>query len=82
MDEDMDMKITEIECPVEPENILTGSPGAPSSLSSSDSSLSILKVAPPLQLKKVAGPKTGNPLLGTLTDSRNVYTTRRSRRAR
>jgi kinesin family protein 11 len=81
MDEDMDIKLTEDETPVELENILvTGSP--PSTSSSLDTTLSILKAAQPPQLKKVSGPKIGVTSLGTLTDSRNVYTTRGSRRAR
>jgi kinesin family protein 11 len=82
MDEDMDMRQKEAQIPVEPDNIVvSGSPSAASS-SSSDSKSSTLKVAPPLQPKKVLGRQTGIPSLGTLTDSQNVYTTRGSRRAR
>lgn len=79
MDEAMDMKLTEAELPVELENLpAAGSPGA----SSFDSTPSILEVAPPLQLKKPSVPKLGITTLGTLTDSRNVYTTRGLRRGR
>jgi kinesin family member 11 len=83
MDEDMDMKLTEAESPVEVENMpVAGSPDPASSPSSSDSTLSILKAPLPLQLRKASGQRTGIPSLGTLMDSRNVYTTRSSRRAR
>jgi kinesin family member 11 len=81
--EDMDTKLTEAEF-VEPENMpVVGSPDLASSPSSAtDSTISILQVAAPLRPKKVSGQRTGIPSLGTLTDSRNVYTTRVSRRAR
>lgn len=73
--EDVDAKVIEAEPPIELENVaVAGSPEA-ALLSSSDRT-------PPLPLKKVLGPQTGIPSLGTLTDSRNVYTTRGLRRAR
>jgi len=78
-DGDVDVKTEEAESPIELEHF-SSTGGA--SLSSSDSSLSILKAARPLQPKKASGPDKGIPSLGTLTDSRNVYMTRGSRRAR
>ena len=82
VDEDMDMKLVEADSPVELENIPAApSLGASSSLSSSDSMLPILKAVPPLQLEKGSIPKSVTSL-GTLTDSRNVYTTRGLRRGR
>jgi kinesin family protein 11 len=83
MDEDMDTRQNDTKIPIELDNILvSGSPTAVSSSSSSDSTFSTLKVVPPSQPKKVLGRQTGIPSLGTLTDSQNVYTTRGSRRAR
>jgi kinesin family protein 11 len=66
----------------EPENIpsAVGSPDA--LLSSLSSTTSNAVPAPRLPLKKAPSHRKGIPSLGTLTDARNVYTTRGPRRAR
>lgn len=68
----------------EPENIpsMVGSPDALSLISSTSSIASGVAPGPRLPLKKAPSHRKGIPSLGTLTDSRNVYTTRGSRRAR
>ncbi|KAF9464724.1 kinesin 2 [Collybia nuda] len=65
------------------ENVPSGvsSPDALSPHSSTSVSLDVVPM-PRLPLKKAPGHRKGIPSLGTLTDSRNIYTTRGSRRAR
>lgn len=68
----------------EPENIpsTVGSPDTVSLVSSTSSIASAPVPAARLPLKKAPSHRKGIPSIGTLTDSRNVYATRGSRRPR